>query len=78
VQLSRHDAATETVSVRQLSPVQTVEIRGEHAAGEDSLSCLAGVTYRVRDGVIPGFGVRRERASGETSRGWILGVTREW
>jgi hypothetical protein len=54
------------------------EIRGEHAAGEDSLSGLAGVTYRVRDGVIVDFGVRRERASGETSRGWTVGVTREW
>jgi hypothetical protein len=54
------------------------EIRGERAAGEGSLSGLAGLTYRVRDGVILDFGVRRERACGDTSRGWTVGVTREW
>jgi hypothetical protein len=54
------------------------EIRGQHAADEDSLFGLAGMTYRVRDGLILDLAVRRELASGERSRGWTVGVTREW
>jgi hypothetical protein len=61
-----------------MSPGQAVEIRGEQTADEDAFSGLAGLAYRVRDGVIPDFGVRREGASGDTGQGWSVGVTREW
>jgi len=53
-------------------------IRGEYVAAEDALSGLAGLTHRVRDSVILDTAVRRERASGDTSQGWTVGVTREW
>jgi hypothetical protein len=72
------------VSLGQLSPGQVAEIvslgsiRGEYAAAEEALCGLASLTCRVRDSVILDFRVRRERASGDTSQGWTVGVTREW
>ncbi len=75
---SLDDVATETVSLCQLCPGQAVEIRGEYAAAEDAPCAFTGMTYRVPDSVILDSGVRRERASGDTSQGWTVGVTREW
>lgn len=54
------------------------EIRGEDREGEDSISGLAGLTYRVRSGVVADIAVRREHTSGQTGDLWTVGVTREW
>jgi hypothetical protein len=41
---SLDDVATGSVSLGHMAPGQAPEVRGEHTAGEDSLTGLAGLT----------------------------------